>query len=345
MYKKTFTSYKPLLIIFTLVTISNIVSAHQAIALTLNVTAINEVINGTRTVANASWWGFDESDATKALQAAIRSKAKKIIVPNMGKPWIVTPLFVESGKEIVFEKGVIIAAKSGSFLGRNDSLFTIANKENVTINGYGAEFVMRKQDYVRAPYKKAEWRNGITILGSNNIKIYGVKLTSSGGDGIYIGRGTGNNGLPNCDQIHIKDVVCDNNYRQGVSVVSVSNLLIENSTFKGTDGTPPQAGIDFEPNRPDEILRNCKIKKCVVSDNTGYGILIYLPSLNKNSNPISIDVEGCTVQKNRGGAVFIAGRDVKDRVGDPSGEIIIRNCKLDGPVLKRKPQRINIIID
>lgn len=334
-----------LLITFLLIFISNILCTRQTLALPLNRTAINDVMNGTRVEANASWWGFEELDSTKALQAAVRSKAKRIIVPNMGRPWIVEPIFLDSDKEIVFEKGVIIIAKAGSFLGKNDSLFTIANKKNIIVKGYGAEFVMRKEDYNHHPYPKAEWRNCIKILGSNNIKICGLRLADSGGDGIYIGRGTGKDGQPNSDNIHIKDLLCDNNYRQGISVISASNLLIENSIFQNTRGTPPQSGIDFEPNRPDELLRNCKLKNCIVQNNAGFGILIYAPSLNKNSSPISIELDGCKVAKNSGGAVFVAGRDSKDRIGDPRGEIIIKNCTLDGPVMKRKPQYINITVN
>ncbi len=344
MNKKMLLYFKMLLVTLFLVSISYILLARPATASVLNEIAIKDVMNGTRTEANASWWGFDESDSTTALQAAIRSKAKKIIIPNMGRPWIVNPIFLESDKEVVFEKGVIIAAKPGSFLGKTDSLFTINNKKNITITGYGAQFVMRKQDYVHAPYVKAEWRNCINILGSQNISICGLRIADSGGDGIYIGRSIGKDGQPYSAKIHIKDVVSDNNFRQGISVISASDLLIEHCIFQNTAGTPPQAGIDFEPNRPDEVLRNCKITKCIMQHNLGFGILIYVPSLDKSSSPISLEFDECTIVKNKGGAVFIAGRDTKDRIGDPRGEIVFKSCALDGPVKKRKPQHINITV-
>src|SRR3954471_6669902 len=86
-----------------------------------NPAAVQEVVSGKRTEANAAWWGFDERDATKALQAAIRSGAKKVSVPALGKPWIVGPLFLESDQEIMFEKGVVVQALAGSFRGTGDS--------------------------------------------------------------------------------------------------------------------------------------------------------------------------------------------------------------------------------
>ncbi len=51
--------------------------------------AIDAIAAGTRTEARASWWGFDPDDATGALQAAINSGAKRVIVDNVGKPWTV----------------------------------------------------------------------------------------------------------------------------------------------------------------------------------------------------------------------------------------------------------------
>src|SRR5437899_1465476 len=46
--------------------------------------AVAEVQSSKRSTANAAWWGFNEEDATDALQAAIRSGAKRVIVPNLG---------------------------------------------------------------------------------------------------------------------------------------------------------------------------------------------------------------------------------------------------------------------
>ena len=45
--------------------------------------------------------------------------------------------------------------------------------------------------------------------------------------------------------IVIRDVVADQNHRQGISVISAVGLLVENSTFSGTNGTAPMAGQSF----------------------------------------------------------------------------------------------------
>ena len=42
-------------------------------------------------------------------------------------------------------------------------------------------------------------------------------------------------------RVVIKDVVADDNHRQGMSVISALGLLVENCTFSGTNGTSPMA--------------------------------------------------------------------------------------------------------
>ncbi len=255
--------------------------------------AVAKVAAGELTEAKASWWGFDPVDSTKTLQAAINSGVKRLIVENMGQPWIVTPLTLVSNQEIVFEQGTVVQAKKGEFKGTNDSLLRINLKQNVTLTGHGAILRMHRWDYDKEPYKKAEWRHVIDIRSSKNIKILGLTLAESGGDGIYLGKSK--TGLTN-DGVEIKDVVCDGNYRQGISVITAKDLLIENTIMKNTAGTAPAAGIDFEPNRDDEELVNCVMRDCVAEDNQGCAYAFYLPNLTGKSKPISIRLENCVAR-------------------------------------------------
>ena len=101
-----------------------------------NVSAVQEVLSGDRTTANAAWWGFDPADSTAALQGAIDSGAQRVVVPYMGSDWIVLPIKLASDQEIIFEPGVVVTAKKGAFRGRGDSLFSAANQTNITLRGY-----------------------------------------------------------------------------------------------------------------------------------------------------------------------------------------------------------------
>lgn len=121
----------------------------------------------------ASSFGFDAADSTAFLQAAIDSGARTVVVDKQAAPWAVTPLTLRSDLELVLEEGVEIVAKAGAFLPKGDCLMRAANVENLTIRGEGAGATlrMRKPEYWEAPYEKSEWRHGLSILSSKNVKI------------------------------------------------------------------------------------------------------------------------------------------------------------------------------
>ena len=256
----------------------------------VNQKAIEEVRAGKVKVARASWWGFDPEDSTQALQAAINSGVPKLIVEDMGRPWIVTPIQLAGNQEITFEQGTEVLAKQGEFRGTGDCLFTASCQQNVALIGYGAVLRMRRSDYSQAPYRKAEWRHVLQFLSCRKVRVYGLTLAESGGDGIYLG--TGKAGVSN-REVHIKDVLCARNYRQGISVITADGLLIENTVMRDTAGTPPMAGIDFEPNEASERLTNVVMRNCTTRGNRGCGYAIYIPTLDGSSAPVSLRFEHC----------------------------------------------------
>lgn len=301
--------------------------------------AIREVAEGKRTEARADWWGFDEKDATAALQAAIKSAAKKVIVPDMGKPWIVQPIKLRGDLELVFEKGAEVQALRGAFLDPGHSLFSAANVRNLTITGNGATLRMWKADYQKPPYAKAEWRHALNFHGCENVTITGLTLRESGGDGIYLGTGAGGG----CRRFVIRDVQCIGNHRQGISVISAEDLLIERCRFDETSGTAPMAGVDFEPNAPGELLKNCVLRGCTFDRNAGAGVLFALGKLDAGSEPISVTLEDCTARGDRSAMIFAMRNPAGARghvdftrctFADSTGDgVVLRAKTLNGPKL------------
>lgn len=289
-----------------------------------NPAAVQEVVSGQRGEANAAWWGFNPEDVTESLQAALDSGAKRLVVPFMGADWIVRPLTLRGNQEIVFEPGVVVLAKKDEFKATGDSLFSATNVSNITLRGYGATLRMRHQDYMTKAYKKGEWRMTLDFDGCRKITVEGLRLESSGGDGIYLGA---TSELAWCEDVVIRDVVCDDHHRQGISVIGAVNLLIENCILSNTGGTAPQAGIDFEPNQARERLVNCVMRNCTLANNRGAGILLYLKNLSKESEPVSLLFENCHVV---GGADCGIGVGMLDDDA-PQGSIEFRNCTIDGP--------------
>jgi len=300
-----------------------------------NPQAIADLKAGQRTDANAAWWGFDEDDSTDAIQAAIDSGAKTVTIPNVGQDWIVRPLRLAGDQELILEPGVVIAAKRGEYRGGGDSVFTARDLDNLTIRGDGATVRMQKEDYISGlvlknlgwnrwygQYEKAEWRMCLSLRGCNNVRVEGLTLRDSGGDGIYI---DGGKRAPYSSQIHIRNVVCDNNYRQGISVISVDGLVIEDSSFSNTWGTPPSSGIDIEPDDAKNCLQNLLVRNCTFDDNYGDGIEVFLAHLTQDSEPVSIVFEDCRVSSRRGAGI----RVTKIADNGPRGEITFRNCTVE----------------
>jgi len=295
------------------------------------------VAQGAKEVANAGWWGFNEPDSTAAIQGAIDSGAKKVIVPFVGKPWIVTPLTLRSDLELFLEPGVLLLAKRGEFQGGGDSLLAANDAENLIIRGYGATLRMWKEDYQNPPYSKAEWRMGIRLMGCKNVLIEGVRVESSGGDGIYVdGGGVRRWG----EDITVRDVVSDDHHRQGMSVISAQNLLVENCVFSNTGGTPPEAGIDFEPDSADQRFVNCVVRNSVFENNAGHQILVYLKPMDIYSEQVSIRFENCVSRMGKPGMTLADFNDMEQTgwagmsVGTcndngPKGTIEFVDCKTE----------------
>ena len=117
-------------------------------------------------------------------------------------------------------------------------------------------------------------------------------------------------------------------YGGGAKAVRALNgvdLKIENCVFRTTWGTAPEAGIDLEPNHPEERLENCMIRNCRFENNRGAGIAFWLGPLSAKSPPISITFENCRVSSDRGGGIFVGG--IKD--DGPMGTIRFRNCVVE----------------
>ncbi len=290
-----------------------------------NPQAIAALADGATDFANAAWWGFDGEDATDILQAAIDSGAKKVVVPFVGKPWITRPLVLRSDLELFFEPGVLLLAKRGEFLGGGDSLLSAHDAENLKIIGYGATLRMWKQDYQKPPYVPAEWRMGIRLMGCKNVLVEGVRVESSGGDGIYIDGGGARRWA---EDTVIRNVVCDDHHRQGMSVISAQNLLIENCVFSNTDGTAPTAGIDFEPDSQDQRMVNCVVRNSVFENNSGHQVLVYLKQLDHNSEMVSIRFENCTARMGKPGMTL---EDFTDMDQEGWAGFSVGACNDNGP--------------
>ena len=282
--------------------------------------AFQAFLIGKRDAVSAAWWGFDRDDATSALRSALTSGAKVIIIPDMGKPWYSETLSLRSNTTIILEEGVELIAKRGAFKSLAAFLLSLKDVENITILGYGASLRMWKEDYTKAPYQKSEWRHALALYGTSHVLIAGLTIERSGGDGIYLGRGQRGRNY----DLELQDLIIKDNYRQAISVISAEKLHIANCLLANTSGTAPAAGIDFEPNHPDEVLQDCRLTNCIMRGNSGAGFLAALHNLAFESQPIAITLEDCFIYANSFSiCIFGAQHGVQ-------GKITFIDCKING---------------
>lgn len=293
---------------------------------------VAKVMSGELKKARASWWGFDRSDATECLQAAISSGVPELVVDFLGVPWIVRPLKGVSNQTIIFEHGVELVAKKGGYIGLTDTMLAYLNAKNVKLLGEGATLRMHREDYAKAPYVKGEWRHLLSICGGRNVLVEGLRLADSGGDGIYVGM-KGTSQIPK--NITLRNLVLDRNWRNALSVIAVDGMLIENCSFLNTAGTLPEAGIDFEPNRPSEYVVKCVVRNCISDNNRGKAFGINATASGAETVPYDIRFENCRASRSKWGWSYTDGRNPRDRHRAWNGGTVeFENCTFENNELQ-----------
>ncbi len=115
----------------------------------------------------------------------------------------------------------------------------------------------------------------IFILNSNNVTVSGGLTTrDSWSDGIMI---------VNSNGVTINNVLCDNNSRNGMSIISGQGIRVENCVFSNTNAPDdskimPQCGIDLEPNFSTEVLQDIVIAGNQFNKNKGAGCWVPEPT-------------------------------------------------------------------
>lgn len=255
------------------------------------------------------------TDCTANLQAAFDGPADTIIIPNVGTPWTTGPLLLNRNNvTLILEPGVELVAKLGAFRRNATSLIRVFLCSQIKISGYGA--TLRMLNGIDPDYLLDENRHCLEIRSVDSIVVDGLTCTKSGGDGIYVADGWSPGDTPYSRNVLIRDCVLDDNRRQGISVISAQDLVIEHCIFRDigvTSGTDPKAGIDFEPDQPSQRIVRCTVRDSSFSgsdaSNYASGIHIALLYLDATSQPVSIDIERChiTSTRNEGVGLRISG--------------------------------------
>jgi len=150
---------------------------------------------------------------------------------------------------------------------------------------------------------EGQWGMGINIISSNNIQIYEPIITDNWGDGIYLGnRSKGDN-----NNITILGGLLDNNRRNGISIISGSNVYIKNTYITNVFGTLPMAAIDIEPNNTiskisNVNINNIKVFNCLV----GLQVTLHNFGSKEINQKATVNITGLNVQNSSKG-VYVTG--------------------------------------
>lgn len=147
-------------------------------------------------------------------------------------------------------------------------LLRIEGQRNVTIRG--GSFVGDRDQHVLLDGTADGHGHGLLVLSSQSVVIEDVVVRDFWGDGFYIGP-IDATVIPSQD-VHLRRCISDSNRRQGISITDAFHVTIEDSQLINTHGTPPEAGIDLEPDDP-QFVRDVQIINSTFRDNT-YGILM-----------------------------------------------------------------------
>ncbi len=230
--------------------------------------------------------GYNPTDATAALQDAINT-GQNVFVPQESSNWFVSaPItLANNNQEVLFQNGVTVTAEPGAFTGTGDCLFDVTGS-GVSMVGPGATLQMQQAEYTQSPYTPSESRHAINLMGVTNCTINGLNILNTGGDGVIVNAGASTSYSQN---VTIENCTINNAYRNGISVISVNGLLVNNCTIVNTAGTNPKDGIDFEPDNSSETLQNCVVRNSIISSNGRSGIEILAGNLT-TANTYSMGV-------------------------------------------------------
>jgi RTX calcium-binding nonapeptide repeat (4 copies)/FG-GAP-like repeat len=297
------------------------------------------------TTVYADAYGFNPNDATAALQAAINSGADQVIVRNQGTPWLISSTIrLKSNQEIRFAPDVVVKAKSGSFLTNDLPLFQALGINNIKLIGEGvgvnqATLSMNKNEFT---VTNNSYGHIIGIEGTDNYTISGLTLTGAGGDGIIIDAYSYGQPIPTPNTLNYSDhglidnVTAINNRRNGLSVISAQNLIIQNSKFINSSDENPATGIDFEPDFSYHRLSNINVNNVDISGNQGNGLSFSLTALDNSSTPTSITINGATINDNGSSGIKVetyqtpAHPNSNAASSTPNGVINISNVTIAG---------------
>lgn len=259
---------------------------------------------------NASTFGV-KGDGTSndrvRLQTAIDESVGKTLVISGRCRIDAKGLDLRSGTRVRFDSGASI-----KLLAHDTPFYQIIRIWDVTnVVLEGGTLDGSKDLNAAQPKRRDEgYGMGISIAGSTNVTIKSATTINCWGDGVYIANSYRAQYVAPED-IRIVDHHASNCRRQGVSIISGRNIVIERGVWENIGGTAPSAGLDIEPNSNRDVLENIRIvdpvtRRCKI------GILVFLAEMpGPLAKRVDISISGHRDEGSTDNAFSVSGLDTK----------------------------------
>lgn len=251
-----------------------------------------------------------------AILQAILDKNDKVLLPNFTVDITKNGLKLKTNQQLLFQNKSFLKIESNDLSAYE--LLKVHGINNVKI--FNAKLIGDRRAHQGT---KGEAGHGISILGSSDVIIKDFDIRDFWGDGIFIGRldkTTNNN-------ISITNGLVDNNRRNGISIVSVQGLKLNNITASNSNGTMPMFGVDIEPHFWVDQIKNVEINNLHTFNNANGGLMIFINKLQKGGEKdVSIKIDNYSDFNSYYGISL--GRITKDFTG-LTGYLSLSNIKLE----------------
>jgi polygalacturonase len=222
------------------------------------------------------------TDDTKAFQDAI----DEVAAHGGGTVWVPPGSYsINVDTSIMLKSNVILSMADSARLiadtSSNERYAVIKATKIHNVQILGGQIVGDRNYHIGTT---GEHGYGITISGCDNVLVRNTKISNCWGDGFIVAAAGGTTST----NITVKGIWSGNNRRQAISIIEVDGLLIDSCTLYNTKGTPPQDGIDIEPDvhPTPRTAKNITITNCDIYSNKGNGIEINARSGNIIKNII-----------------------------------------------------------
>ncbi|WP_188796157.1 right-handed parallel beta-helix repeat-containing protein [Dyella nitratireducens] len=140
---------------------------------------------------------------------------------------------------------------------------------------------------------------GISIQESNSVYVHDITVADSWGDGVLVGTTFGYRTFTPPTGVTLNRVTITNSRRQGLTITAANQVYVVNSSFTGSNGEAPQAGVDIEPQTLGTATQ-LRLENTVMSNNIGNGVEVH-------TNVYGLVINNNTADNNQGYGIYALG--------------------------------------